>query len=133
MAARTGTPSRSEHSGPELAFGRAEVGVLRLRLSGDWRLKSGLPAPAANRVSEWGALKTQWVCTLEGEWYNKEFAKKYGFDALTFVGRAAATEAALANRCVGFLDDDTHAVGVLQNPGMRKILEMPLETQSCVQ
>jgi polar amino acid transport system substrate-binding protein len=91
-----------------------------------------LLALKANHVTKWEDLKTKWVCTLEGAWYNNEFAKKYGFDAMTIVGRAGATQAALANRCIGFLDDDTHAIGVLQDPEMRKVLEMPLETQSYV-
>ena len=86
----------------------------------------------ANHVTKWEDLKGKWVCTLEGARYNKEFADKYRFDAQTYVGRAGATEAALANRCVGFLDDDAHAIGVLQDPKMRKVLEMPVETQSYV-
>jgi phospholipid/cholesterol/gamma-HCH transport system permease protein len=32
---------------PELAFGRVEGGILPLRLTGDWQLKSGLPTPGA--------------------------------------------------------------------------------------
>jgi polar amino acid transport system substrate-binding protein len=91
-----------------------------------------LLALKANHLTKWEDLNTKWVCTLEGAWYNKEFAKKYGFDAMTFVGRVGATEAALANRCAGFLDDDTHAIGVLQDPEMGKVLEMPLQTQSYV-
>ena len=91
-----------------------------------------LLALKANHVTEWEGLKGKWVFTLEGAWYNKEFTKQYGFDAQTFVGRAGATEAALANRCIGFLDDDTHAIGVLQDPEMRKVMEMPLKTQSYV-
>jgi polar amino acid transport system substrate-binding protein len=91
-----------------------------------------LLALKANHLTKWEDLKTKWVCTLDGAWYNKEFTKKYGFDVLSFVGRAGATEAALANRCIGFLDDDTHAIGVLQDPEMRKVLEMPLDTQSFV-
>jgi polar amino acid transport system substrate-binding protein len=85
-----------------------------------------------NHIKKWEDLKGKWVCTLEGAWYNKEYAKKYGFHALTYVGRAAATGAARANRCVGFLDDDTHAIGVLQDIKMHEVLETPLETQSYV-
>jgi polar amino acid transport system substrate-binding protein len=91
-----------------------------------------LLALKANNVTQWENLKAKWVCTLEGAWYNKEFTEKYGFDMQTFVGRAGATEAALANRCIGFLDDDTHAIGVLQDPEMRKVLEIPLKAQSYV-
>ena len=47
MALRAGTPLRAERDGPELAFDRAEAGVLLLRLTGDWRLRSGLPTPAS--------------------------------------------------------------------------------------
>src|SRR5204863_3530047 len=86
----------------------------------------------ANHVTKWEDLKGKWVCTLEGARFNKEFADKYRFDAQTYVGTAGATDAALANRCVGFLDDDAHAIGVLQDPKMRKVLEMPVETQSYV-
>jgi phospholipid/cholesterol/gamma-HCH transport system permease protein len=42
------SPPRTARDGPELAFSRAEVGVLRLHLAGDWRLKTtGLPTAAA--------------------------------------------------------------------------------------
>jgi polar amino acid transport system substrate-binding protein len=91
-----------------------------------------LLALKANHLTKWENLNTKWVCTLEGAWYNKEFTKRYGFDAMTFVGRAGATAAALANRCAGFLDDDTHAIGALQDPETAKVLEMPLQTQSYV-
>jgi phospholipid/cholesterol/gamma-HCH transport system permease protein len=47
MVAQDGNPLRTARGGPELAFSRVEAGVLRLRLAGDWRLKSGLPTPAA--------------------------------------------------------------------------------------
>ncbi len=91
-----------------------------------------LLALKANHVTKWEDVKSKWICTLEGAWYNKEYANRYGFDALTYVGRAAATEAVLLNRCIGFLDDDTHAIGVLQDPKMRETLETPLETQSYI-
>jgi phospholipid/cholesterol/gamma-HCH transport system permease protein len=45
MAAQVGNPLRTGR-GPELVFDRVEAGVLRLHLAGDWRLKTGLPAPA---------------------------------------------------------------------------------------
>jgi phospholipid/cholesterol/gamma-HCH transport system permease protein len=47
MALRAGNPLRTERGGPELAFGRVEAGVLHLHLAGDWRLRTGLPNPAA--------------------------------------------------------------------------------------
>ena len=52
MALRAGTPLRADRDGPELAFDRAEAGVLLLRITGDWRLKSGLPTPILSK-SNW--------------------------------------------------------------------------------
>jgi len=47
MVAQARKPARAPRTGPELSFGRAEAGVLHLRLAGEWKLRSGLPAPAA--------------------------------------------------------------------------------------
>ena len=47
MARQTKTESRSSEPAPGFTLSQAEGGTLVLRLSGDWKLKGGLPTPGA--------------------------------------------------------------------------------------
>jgi polar amino acid transport system substrate-binding protein len=80
-----------------------------------------------NHVTKWDDIKGKTVCTLQGAWYNKEFTEKYGFTAQPYAGTAEAVQAALDNRCVAFLDDDSQAAGVMQDPERQKDLEIPVD------
>src|SRR5262245_57828790 len=47
MAARLAEPNGNTPDRPAMSLGQGPEGTLVLRLSGDWRLKSGLPTSAA--------------------------------------------------------------------------------------
>jgi polar amino acid transport system substrate-binding protein len=82
----------------------------------------------SSTIAQWSDLKGKTVCTMQGAWYNKPLTEKYGFTANPYAGVAEAVQAAFDNRCVGFLDDDSHAAGLLQRGGQWADFHMPLKT-----
>lgn len=81
-------------------------------------------------ITKWEDLKGKTVCTMQGAWYNKTLTEKYSFTANPYAGVAEAVQAAFDNRCAGFLDDDSHGAGLLQQGGRWEEFHMPLETLS---
>jgi polar amino acid transport system substrate-binding protein len=75
----------------------------------------------------WQGLKDQKICAIQGAWYNKVVAEKYGAEIVAFRGQAESETALLQGNCLGWLYDDTAFLERLGEPKWAAF-EMPLET-----
>jgi polar amino acid transport system substrate-binding protein len=90
---------------------------------------SGVNVLASKKANlkSWEELKGQKVCGIQGAWYNKPVAEKYGADFISFKGQAEAETALMQGNCIGWVYDDTAFAERLADPKW-KDFEMPLET-----
>ncbi len=87
-----------------------------------------LMLPKSINITAWDQLKDKPVCAIQGAYYNKEVAEKFGAQVIAFTGVAEALTALKQGRCVGFLYDDTAIEGELIDPEW-KDYAMPLPSQ----
>jgi polar amino acid transport system substrate-binding protein len=80
-------------------------------------------------LKDWNELKGKPVCGIQGAYYNKEAAEKFGLNVVAFTGTAEALTALKQGRCVGFMYDDTALEGELNSPEWSSY-DMPLDTQN---
>jgi polar amino acid transport system substrate-binding protein len=78
-------------------------------------------------LKSWDQLKDQKICAIQGAWYNKTVAEKYGADIVAFKGTSEAETALLQGNCIGWVYDDTFFVERLSDPKWADY-HMPLET-----
>lgn len=78
-------------------------------------------------LKTWEQLKDQKICAIQGAWYNKPVAEKYGADIVAFKGQTEAETALLQGNCIGWVYDDTAFFERLGDPKWAAY-EMPLET-----
>jgi polar amino acid transport system substrate-binding protein len=78
-------------------------------------------------LKSWEQLKDQKICAIQGAWYNKPVAEKYGADIVAFKGTAEAETALLQGNCIGWVYDDTFFADRLSDPKWTDY-EMPLES-----
>ena len=90
---------------------------------------SGVKVLAIKRAAlkTWEQTKNQKICGIQGAWYNKVVAEKYGADIVAFRGQTEAETALLQGNCVGWVYDDTAFLERLGDPKWAAF-EMPLET-----
>ena len=90
---------------------------------------SGVNVLASRKAAlkNWEQLKGQKVCGIQGAWYNKPVAEKYGADFIAFKGQTEAEVALQQGNCVGWVYDDTAFAERLADAKW-KDYEMPLET-----
>src|SRR5262244_2042097 len=50
-------------------------------------------------LKNWDQLKGQKICGIQGAWYNKEVAEKYGAEIVAFKGQTEAENALLQGNC----------------------------------
>jgi polar amino acid transport system substrate-binding protein len=84
----------------------------------------------ANRkvaLKRWEALKDQKICGIQGAFFNKYVAEKYGADIVAFRGQNEAETALSQGNCIAWLYDDTAFAERLADPKWAGF-EMPLET-----
>ena len=87
-----------------------------------------LMVPKSVTITSWDQLKGKPVCAIQGAFYNKQVAEKFGAQVIAFTGVAEALTALKQGRCVGFVYDDTAIEGQLLNPEW-KGYAMPLPSQ----
>src|SRR6266436_6335323 len=58
-------------------------------------------------LKNWEQLKDQKICGIQGAWYNKPVAEKYGADIVAFKGQTEAEVALQQGNCIGWVYDDT--------------------------
>ena len=78
-------------------------------------------------LKSWEQLKDQKVCGIQGAWYNKPIAEKYGADIVAFKGTAEAETALQQGNCIGWAYDDTFFADRLADPKWSDY-EMKLES-----
>jgi polar amino acid transport system substrate-binding protein len=78
-------------------------------------------------LKSWDQLKDQKICAIQGAWYNKTVAEKYGADIVAFKGTAEAEAALQQGNCIGFVYDDTYFADHLSDPKWAAY-DMPLES-----
>ena len=78
-------------------------------------------------LKNWEQLKGQKICAIQGAWYNKPVAEKYGADIVAFKGQTEAETALLQGNCIGWVYDDTAFAERLADPKWAGF-EMKLET-----
>jgi polar amino acid transport system substrate-binding protein len=90
---------------------------------------SGVNVLASKKAAlkSWDQLKGQKVCGIQGAWYNKPVAEKYGADIVAFKGQTEAETALLQGNCIAWVYDDTAFAERLADARW-KDYEMPLET-----
>ncbi|MDE8349584.1 MAG: transporter substrate-binding domain-containing protein [Acidocella sp.] len=84
--------------------------------------------PKTLNLTNWNQLKGVPVCAIQGAFYNKEVAEKFGAETVAFTGVAEALTALRQGRCNAFVYDDTAIEGKLQDPAW-KDYDMPLQSQ----
>ena len=85
-------------------------------------------SPTARSPSSAGRqLKDQKICGIQGAFYNKYVAEKYGADIVAFRGQSEAETALSQGNCIAWLYDDTAFAERLADPKWAGF-EMPLET-----
>ena len=67
-------------------------------------------------LKTWEQLKDQKICGIQGAWYNKPVAEKYGADIVAFKGQTEAEVALQQGNCVGWVYDDTAFAERLADP-----------------
>jgi len=90
---------------------------------------SGVNVLASKKAAlkNWEQLKGQKVCGIQGAWYNKPVAEKYGADIVAFKGQAEAETALMQGNCIAWVYDDTAFAERLADAKW-KDFEMRLET-----
>lgn len=84
--------------------------------------------PKTVKVTSWAEMKGVPMCAIQGAFYNKEVAEKYGAEPVAFTGVAEALTALRQGRCNAFVYDDTAIEGKLQDPAWSDYA-MPLPSQ----
>ncbi len=87
-----------------------------------------LMLPKSVKLTAWNELRGKPVCAIQGAYYNKQVAEKFGVQVIAFTGVAEALTALKQGRCIGFLYDDTAIGGQLLKPEW-STYAMPLESQ----
>src|SRR5215467_8941923 len=79
---------------------------------------SGVNVLAIKRAAlkTWEQTKNQKICGIQGAWYNKVVAEKYGADIVAFRGQTEAEVALQQGNCVGWVYDDTAFAERLADP-----------------
>jgi polar amino acid transport system substrate-binding protein len=85
-------------------------------------------APKKLGFKQWEQLKGKPVCAIQGAWYNKPLAEKFGIDIVAFKGTAESQTALVQGNCVAWTYDDTAFAGLLEDTAKWGEYEMPLPT-----
>jgi len=122
-----------------LQQGKIDLMIATMNDKSDRRLIVGIIEPSyyasgvnvlANKkaaLKNWEQLKGQPICAIQGAWYNKPVAEKYGAEIVAFKGQTEAETALLQGNCIGWVYDDTAFAERLADPKWAAF-EMPLAT-----
>jgi polar amino acid transport system substrate-binding protein len=67
-------------------------------------------------LKNWEQLKGQNICGIQGAWYNKPVAEKYGAEIVAFKGQTEAEVALQQGNCIGWVYDDAAFAERLADP-----------------
>jgi polar amino acid transport system substrate-binding protein len=85
-------------------------------------------APRKAGFKKWEDLKGKPVCAIQGAWYNKPVAEKYGVEVVAFKGTSESETALVQGNCVAWMYDDTAFAERLEDKTKWGEYEMPLDT-----
>jgi polar amino acid transport system substrate-binding protein len=85
-------------------------------------------APKKAGFKKWEDLKGKPVCAIQGAWYNKPVAEKYGVEIVAFKGTSESETALVQGNCVAWMYDDTAFAERLDDTAKWGAYEMPLPT-----
>jgi polar amino acid transport system substrate-binding protein len=122
-----------------LQQGKIDLMIATMNVTDERRKTVGIVEPSyyasgvnvfANRkagLKRWEQLKDQKICGIQGAFFNKYVAEKYGADIIAFRGQQEAETALAQGNCIAWLYDDTAFAERLADPKWAGY-EMPLET-----
>jgi polar amino acid transport system substrate-binding protein len=122
-----------------LQQGKIDLMIATMNVTEERRKTVGIVEPSyyasgvnvfANRkagLKRWEQLKDQKVCGIQGTFYNKYVAEKYGAEIVAFRGQNEAETALQQGNCIAWVFDDTAFQERLADPKFAGY-EMPLET-----
>lgn len=85
-------------------------------------------APKSAGLKAWEDVRGKKICGIQGAWYNKPVAEKYGAEIVAFKGQAEAETALLQGTCVAWVYDDTAFAARLADTATWGNYAMPLPT-----
>ena len=77
-------------------------------------------------LTQWGNLKGQPVCGIQGAFYNKKTQAEFGAKIVAFKGTAEVYTALKQGSCIGFVYDDSALIAQLQDTAQWGAYEMSL-------
>lgn len=86
-------------------------------------------AKKGSGFKNWSDLKGKDVCGVQGAYYNRAVAQKYGVNIVAFPGATESTNALLTGSCVGFIQDSTLHASMLASDPRWANYETPLPVE----
>jgi polar amino acid transport system substrate-binding protein len=78
-------------------------------------------------IKDWSDLKGKAVCATSGAWYNKDAARLYGAEIVSFDGSEKPLFAMTQGNCIGYLYDQTFLQGKLLDDEWKNDYSLPLK------
>jgi len=78
-------------------------------------------------INDWNDLKGKAVCATSGAWYNKDVARLYGPEIVSFDGSEKPLYAMKQGNCIGYLYDQTFLQGKMLDDEWKTDYALPLK------
>jgi polar amino acid transport system substrate-binding protein len=78
-------------------------------------------------INDWSDLKGKALCATSGAWYNKDVARLYGAEIVSFDGSEKPLYAMKQGNCIGYLYDQTFLQGKLLDDEWKGDYSLPLK------
>src|SRR5215471_16426360 len=78
-------------------------------------------------IKDWAELKGKAICATSGAWYNKDVARLYGPEIVSFDGSEKPLYAMKQGNCIGYLYDQTFLQGKLLEDEWKADYALPLK------
>jgi len=78
-------------------------------------------------TNDWNDLKGKAVCATSGAWYNKDVARLYGPEIVSFDGSEKPLYAMKQGNCIGYLYDQTFLQGKMLDDEWKTDYALPLK------
>jgi polar amino acid transport system substrate-binding protein len=78
-------------------------------------------------IKDWADLKGKSICATSGAWYNKDVARQYGPEIVSFDGSEKPLYAMKQGNCIGYVYDQTFLQGKLLEDEWKADYALPLK------
>ena len=78
-------------------------------------------------IKDWAELKGKTICATSGAWYNKDVARQYGPEIVSFDGSEKPLYAMQQGNCIGYLYDQTFLQGKMLDDEWKTDYSLPLK------